>query len=290
METVSAPVTFYHKLNRGPYRELYETRPYLEAYAAHTNQRVLEDPHAAVGGIWEALGRLQFNYLIAKGLKSDSRLLDLGCGTLRGGRHFIRYLNPGNYTGTDISLEAIEYAHRLVMDENLAAREPRLFYRRPGEAFFADLGDAHFDYILAQSVFTHLPTDVVEECFAGVGRVMRPNAVFFFTFWHEAEHRRKDLKDFAYPSRLFAYFAERHDLLFETRDDYNHPRGQTMASLRHQSLGLASVSCRASIKSALLAVTENQNDQIANRSLNEQDQADTTRIPLGDMSMSASGH
>jgi hypothetical protein len=74
------------------------------------------------------------------------------------------------------------------------------------------------------------------------------------------------LKDFAYRSRLFAYLAERHDLLFETRDDYNHPNGQTMASLRHQSLGLASVSYRASIKSALLAVTENQNDQIANRS------------------------
>lgn len=215
---------------------LYGTRPYLEAYAAHTDQRVLKDPHAAVGGKWEALGRLQFDYLVANGLRPDSRLLDLGCGTLRGGRHFIPYLNPLNYTGTDISLKAIEYAHRLVRDENLAAREPRLIHRRRGEAFFADLGDAHFDFILAQSVFTHLPAEVVEECFAGVGRVMGPSAVFFFTFQHEAEHRRKDLKDFAHPSRLFADLAERHNFLFETRDDYNHPRGQTMASLRHQSL------------------------------------------------------
>lgn len=232
-ETVSALVNFYRKtLNRNSYSQLYETRPYLEAYAAHTDHRVLKDPHAAVGGKWEALGRLQFDYLVANGLKPDSKLLDFGCGTLRGGRHFIRYLNTSNYTGTDISFRAIDYAHRLVREENLAAKGPLLIYRRPGEAFFAALDDARFDFILAHSVFTHLPPALVEKCFAGVGRVMRPSGVFFFTFQHEAEHRRKDLKGFTYPSRLFADLAERYDFLFETRNDYNHPRGQTMASLR----------------------------------------------------------
>ena len=227
-ETVSALVT------RNSYSQLYETRPYLEAYAAHTDHRVLKDPHAAVGGKWEALGRLQFDYLVANGLKPDSKLLDLGCGTLRGGRHFIRYLNTSNYTGTDISWRAIDYAQKLVFKENLATKGPLLIYRRPGQAFFADLDDARFDFILAHSVFTHLPPAHVEECFAGVGRVMRPSGVFFFTFQHEAEHRRKDLKGFTYPSRFFADLAERHNFLFETRTDYNHPRGQTMASLRHR--------------------------------------------------------
>jgi hypothetical protein len=43
-----------------------------------------------------------------------------------------------------------------------------------------------------------------------------------------------DLKNFTYPSRFFADLAERYDSLFETRNDYDHPRGQTMASLRHR--------------------------------------------------------
>jgi SAM-dependent methyltransferase len=234
-KTISALVTYYHEtLNRNSYSQLYETRPYLEAYVAHTDHRVLKDPHAAVGGKWEALGRLQFDYLVANGLRPDSKLLDLGCGTLRGGRHFIRYLDTSNYTGTDISFRAIDYAHHLLMEEKLAARRPQLIYRRPGEAFFADLDDARFDLVLAHSVFTHLPPELVEECFAGVGRVMRSSGVFFFTFQHEAEHRRRDLKNFTYPSRFFADLAERYDFLFETRSDYDHPRGQTMASLRHR--------------------------------------------------------
>jgi len=235
METLSALVTFRHKqLNQNSYAQLYETQPYLQAYAAHTDHRVLKDPQAAVGGLWEKLGRLQFDYLVANGLKSDSKLLDLGCGTLRGGRHFIRHLKAGNYTGTDISLKAIDYGRRLVMSEGLVAREPRLIYRRPGEAFFANLDDWGFDFVLAQSVFTHLPAEVIEECFAGVGRVMQPSAVFFFTFQHEAEHRWKNLKDFAYPTQLFAHLAERYHFNFETHDDYKHPRGQTMASLRRR--------------------------------------------------------
>jgi SAM-dependent methyltransferase len=233
-QTVSALVSFWQTMvNRDPYTLLYKTRPYLEAYAAHTDHRVLLDPHAAVGGKWEALGRLQFDYLVANGLKPESKLLDLGCGTLRGGRHFIRYLNTGNYTGTDISFRAIDYAHELVTKENLAARRPRLIYRSADEAFFADFDDARFDFILAHSVFTHLPPELVEECFAGVGRVMRPSGVFFFTFQLEAEHRRRALKAFTYPSQLLADLAGRYNFLFETRNDYNHPRGQTMASLHH---------------------------------------------------------
>jgi SAM-dependent methyltransferase len=232
-ETVSALLTRWQS-DRGSCGRLYETRPYLEAYAAHTDYRVVKDPYAAVGGKWEELGRLQFDYLVANHLKPDSKLLDLGCGTLRGGRHFIRYLNAGNYTGTDISLKAIDYAHRLAMDEFLATRKPRLIYRRPGEAFFADLDDARFDFVLAHSVFTHLPAEVVEECLAGVGRVMNPDAIFFFTFKDEAEPRRKDLKDFAHPARLFADLADRHCFLFQTHDDYKHSRGQTMASLRYR--------------------------------------------------------
>lgn len=85
------------------YRDLPYLEAYSEAYSRYTDLRVRSDPQQAIGGHWEALGKLQFDYLVANGLKPGHRLLDIGCGTLRGGRHFIRYLAPGGYTGIDIS-------------------------------------------------------------------------------------------------------------------------------------------------------------------------------------------
>jgi hypothetical protein len=52
-------------------------------------------------------------------------MLDIGCGTLRGGRHFIGYLDPDGYTGMDISPQAIRYGEELVRRENLTWKQPQ---------------------------------------------------------------------------------------------------------------------------------------------------------------------
>jgi hypothetical protein len=57
----------------------------------------------AVGGLWDEIGRLQFDYFVSQGLVPHHRLLDLGCGSLRGGVHFIAYLDPDRYSGVDRS-------------------------------------------------------------------------------------------------------------------------------------------------------------------------------------------
>ena len=59
-----------------------------------------------VGGMWDEIGRLQFEFLRARGLKADHWLLDIGCGCLRGGIHAIKYLKTGNYYGFCIILIA----------------------------------------------------------------------------------------------------------------------------------------------------------------------------------------
>jgi hypothetical protein len=38
-----------------------------------------------VGGLWEAMGKLQFDFLISRGLKPEHVFLDIACGPLRGG-------------------------------------------------------------------------------------------------------------------------------------------------------------------------------------------------------------
>ncbi len=43
-----------------------------------------------VGGSWDELGQLQFEFLKKSGLGAEHKLLDIGCGCLRGGIHFVK--------------------------------------------------------------------------------------------------------------------------------------------------------------------------------------------------------
>src|SRR6185436_21166804 len=79
-----------------------------------------------VGGLWEEVGALQFAYLKGRGLLPSHRLLDIGCGALRGGLHFIRYLDTGNYYGMDVNASLIEAGRRELDEANLADRTPHL--------------------------------------------------------------------------------------------------------------------------------------------------------------------
>lgn len=204
-------------------------RSYIEAYAAHTDQRVLDDPHEAVGGMWEAIGALQFNFLLAKGLLPTHSMLDLGCGTLRGGRHFIRYLDAGNYTGYDISPVALTYATSLAHDEGISDRKPRLRFNADRDLRFAPFTGETFDFILAQSVFTHLPNNEIVECFQHVGAIMGPSSLFFFTWSDAPDFCRTPPKDFRQPFAFFMEVATANDFRMERCHGFHHPRGQSMA-------------------------------------------------------------
>jgi len=58
-----------------------------------------------IGGLWEKIGELQFNFLVKNGLEPKHFLLDIGCGSLRGGIHFIRFLEECHYFGIDKNQE-----------------------------------------------------------------------------------------------------------------------------------------------------------------------------------------
>ena len=186
----------------------------------------------AVGGMWEEIGKLQFDFLVNNGLQSHHRLLDIGCGTLRGGRHFIKYLNAGNYSGIDISPKAIEYGKQLVEQEGLSEKQPRLLVSRNKNLKFKEFDGEVFDYLLAQSVFTHLKPEHIDECFQNISRIMNQDSVFLFTFSEESKFKQTGLKDFCYPFSFFQCLADEHRFnLTDRSGDYEHPREQHMAML-----------------------------------------------------------
>lgn len=210
-------------------RRVYAEKDYLDAYSEHTDLRVAKDPHTAVGGMWDRLGTLQFEYLRDAGLAHHHSLLDIGCGTLRAGRHFIRYLDANRYTGIDISPAAIAYARELVRRESLEEKSPRLVLCNEKALNFSELRGQTVDYILAHSVFTHLPPQQIDKCFAHIGTIMEAWTQFFFTYSRADEHMRDGFKNFSYPEDIFHKLARRHSLVVrEPRYSYEHPRHQRM--------------------------------------------------------------
>ena len=159
---------------------IWREKPYSQFYSARQDKLALEDPKVAVGGRWEELGKLQFDFLLDKGLQPQHRLLDLGCGSLRAGLWFIRYLECGNYYGMDISPNIIEAGRRFLIEAGLESHEPHLTVNY--NLKFEGLSDVTFDYIIAQSVFTHMPGNDIEECFANLHGILKRSGVFYASF------------------------------------------------------------------------------------------------------------
>lgn len=218
------------KLKGGTDVALYESMDYLDAYRLHTDVRSAEDPAEAVGGLWDEVGQLQFDFLVRHGMEPRDTLLDIGCGTLRGGRHAIRYLDPGHYTGLELSAGAIRAGRKLLRDEGLTEKRPRLIQN--DDLKFSEMEGETFDFLMAQSVFSHLKPEHIRECFVYVGRVLHPASVLFYTYRRADEYRAVSVKEFDYPFSFFEEVAGENGLRVEEQDDYDHPRGQVMVALR----------------------------------------------------------
>ncbi len=213
----------------------YGGKDYLDGYIAHTNQRVARNPKDAVSfhaGMWEEMGSLQFDFLKKMGMLPEHRMLDLGCGTLRGGRHFIRYLDASNYTGIDISPACLDAAKKLLEEEQLEIKHPKLILNTSKNMKFSEFEGERFDFILAQSVFMHLTELIIRECFENIGKCMHEGSAFYFSYTPTKSKRRRGLESFAYPWTFFEELAT--DCGFkagEISDHYPHPRGQKMGRI-----------------------------------------------------------
>jgi SAM-dependent methyltransferase len=177
----------------------------------------------AVGNVqrpaWRRIGRLQFQYLKQHGLRPQHYVLEIGCGNLRAGWRIIRYLRPGHYYGVDISPDVILAAQETIAAQGLAAKVPHVTVAR--DMRYAFLPDNYFDVVHAHSVFSHCPLEVIEECLSHIGRVMKADAFFDFTFY------RSDNKDYGRLREEFRYrietltaAAERHGFRAQFMEDW----------------------------------------------------------------------
>lgn len=228
----------YHRLFYALTRWRYRNRSYTEFYSRIVDHHAGIDPKKAVGGKWEEIGELQFDFLREQGLEPHHTLLDVGCGCLRGGRLFIRYLEPGHYHGIDISPKILGAAREQVRELGLEDREPNL--RLVADLELQAFPGRTFDFLLAQSVLTHMPLDNVADLLRNVPRVMGPESRFFATFWERGEEVfTPDHRNFFFPFRVLRDLATEAGLEARRLDSYDHPRRQQMMELTLANSGAA---------------------------------------------------
>ncbi len=180
-----------------------------------------------IGGAWNEIGQLQFDMLINMGAREDDNVLDIGCGCFRLGVKLIPYLNAGNYYGIDIVGSLIEDGKKKELGQELIdLKSPNFLV--DGDFNFHKFNTS-FDYVIAQSVFTHLPLDRVSDCLKEVRRCLSPKGLFFATIF-EAQSRDTTTHCepyYVHPS-FYEELAVKNDLNFKYIGDWSHPRGQRL--------------------------------------------------------------
>jgi len=186
-----------------------------------------------IGGLWEELGLLQLDFLVKRGLRPDMKFLDVGCGCLRGGIHFVRYLEPGHYFGIDANESLLTAGYEVELAAmGLQERLPR-GHLLLNDSFEAWQFGEQFDFALAQSVFTHLPRDWLRRCLEELARCLPRGGQFYLTYfecpsaWGGEPHPERD--PFHYHVKDLRACAEGLPWVFEPIGAWNHPRSQHIA-------------------------------------------------------------
>lgn len=190
------------------------------------------------GGGWDEMGALQLRFLTDHGLRPDHQLLDVGCGGLRGGLHFVRYLDRGHYCGMDKNDALLKAGHRELRMAGLADRGALLL---EDEAFRFSRFDRNFDYAIAVSVFTHLPFNVIVRCLSEMETALAPGGRFYASFFRNTGRRLRhddiamkyhvvhvDRDPYYYDPEIFGWAVEGSELSCTLHGDWGHSRGQEM--------------------------------------------------------------
>ena len=123
---------------------------------------------------------MQFNLLTFFGLREHHFLLDIGCGSLRGGKLFIPYLLPARYFGIEPEQWLIEEGIKNELGKDIIRiKQPVFSY---DNNFTLTTFNRKFDFIIAQSIFSHTHQQHITRCLSETKKIMKPTSIFVATF------------------------------------------------------------------------------------------------------------
>jgi cyclopropane fatty-acyl-phospholipid synthase-like methyltransferase len=130
---------------------------------------------------YDFMGATQFRLACALGLREDHYLLDFGCGSLRAGRLFIPYLLTDRYCGVEPNAWLVKQAvvGELGGEDIINIKRPRFDHN---DAFRVDMFGASFNFIVAQSIFSHCGWDLIATALNNFRAALDRDGLIMATF------------------------------------------------------------------------------------------------------------
>lgn len=196
----------------------------------------------AVGGLWDVMGQLQLNFLVKNNLKPNDKLLDIACGSFRAGRLFIEYLEDSNYYGIDQDSNLVEQGRKREIN-HLLEKKPNLLINDQFE--FHKFG-IKFDFMIAQSLWTHLDLNTIIKCLININKSLKQNGKCFVTFFEngnileldkikqvEGLYSYIDSDPFHYSFDTLKNLVQQVGMKATYIGDWHHPRNQKIMLITH---------------------------------------------------------
>lgn len=139
---------------------------------------------------YDFMGSSQFRLLTSLGLRSNHKLLDFGCGSLRAGRLYIPFLDKGNYYGQDPNQWLIDDGFKNELGKDIIdLKKPKFSNLDNFELGFSE----KFDYILAQSIFSHTNKKSLKKGISSIFNGLKNDGMALITI-------QEGIKDFSGPN------------------------------------------------------------------------------------------
>ena len=145
-------------------------------------------------------GRENWRQIVELDLEPHMRCVDYGCGSLRLGQHAIRYLDPGNYWGIDISDAFYSEGLKLLPPELIAEKQPKLGVI--DDELLSQIRAWSPDFIFANAVLQHVPPEELGLFFGRLAAMMAPATRAYIVFVAGADSKRIKGMSWAYSPEL----------------------------------------------------------------------------------------
>jgi len=146
--------------------------------------------------------KYQIDFLVKNGLLPEHTLIEIGCGTLRGGIPIIKFLNSGNYFGVDVRKSVLKEARAELSQHQLERKQPTIVLMMEAREMISRKADI----IWAFHVLIHMNQERLKEAFEFVAEKLKSSGRFLATAQIGAEHE-EEWQGFPVLTRLLETYA-----------------------------------------------------------------------------------
>jgi len=130
---------------------------------------------------FEIAGRTLLAVLLREGLYPNSKVLDIGCGCLRGGYWLIHFLDKNCYFGIEPNKKMLDAGIKHLLEPGLIAEKNPRFDNNSDFSFA--IFKEKFDFLVAFSIWTHASKPQIQTMLDGFAETTDKNGKFITTYY-----------------------------------------------------------------------------------------------------------